>query len=161
MVRPDDVRGVASLWGGRWAPRLPKLCPRAASGPTAPPRGAEPPPTGGPLKPPADFAASYDASGDGTPVFFTFRNTTSSRLGSVHIYWNDGECPRTEQDENADGAHFVDPATPGQPVRVDIGAPWFKPATTERTFCVVAWSIGKDGSRSARITATFVAPLES
>lgn len=164
MLRPDDVRGAASLWGGRWAPKLPKGCPRERSGPTAVPASGRKPPkpaTGGPLKPPSNFAASYDASGDGTPVLITFRNTTSSLLSSVHVYWNDGECPKTEQDENMDGAHFVDPAKPGQEVRIDLGAPWFTPGGTERSICVAAWSLGKDGSKSSRVTATFAAPLDT
>lgn len=164
MLRPDDVRGAASLWGGRWAFRLPKGCPRERTGPTAIPASWRRPPkpaTGGPLRPPSNFAAAYDPSGDGTPVSITFRNTTSSLLSSVHVYWNDGECPKTEQDQNMDGAHFVEPAKPGQEVRVDLGSPWFTPAPAERSICVAAWSLGKDGSKSARVTATFVAPLET
>jgi len=161
MLRPDDVRGVASLWGGRWAPQLPKMCPRKSSGPTANPAAANQPPRGGPLTPPSNFGANYDPSGDGTPVVITFRNTTSSLLGSVHVYWNDGPCPKSEKDENMVGAHFLDPATPGEQVRIDLGRPWFTPDSTERGFCVAAWSISKDNYKSARVTATFVAPLRT
>jgi hypothetical protein len=166
MLRPDDVRGVASLWGGRWAPKLPKGCPRERSGPTAVPaswgKPGKPvkPATGGPLKAPSNLAASYDPSGDGTPVLITFRNTTSSLLSSVHVYWSVGACPQTENDEAIEGAHFVEPAAPGQEVRIDLGPPWFRPAPAERSICVAAWSLGKDGSKSARATTTFVAPLD-
>ena len=60
-----------------------------------------------------------------------------------------------------EGAHFVEPATPGQDVRIDLGSPWFTPGAVERRFCVAAWSIGKDNFRSTRVTTTFVAPLDS
>jgi hypothetical protein len=117
MLRPDDVRGVASLWGGRWAPKLPKGCPRERTGPTAvpaywrkPPPGSKPP-RGGPLKPPSDFTATYDPSGDGTPVLITFRNTTSSLLGSVEVYWKQDKCPNSEADgEIAGGTSSSQPS---------------------------------------------------
>ncbi len=169
MLRPDDVRGVASLWGGRWAPKLPKGCPRERSGPTAipaswrkPPPG-EPvkPPRGGPLKPPSNLAASYDPSGDGTPVSITFRNTTSSLLGSVHVYWKENVCPRSEDDGDVAGGHVVRPATPGQEVRIDSKLSWVPPGGGERLICVAAWSVGKDDAKSALVSTTFVAPPAS
>lgn len=170
MLRPDDVRGVASLWGGRWAPKLPKGCRRERTGPTAIPGGARQPPPGKPppgkpppggiLKPPSNLAASYDPSGDGTPVVITFRNTTSSLLGSVRVYWKYGACPTMKANEELDGVHIIDPATPGEQVRLDTELPSLVPRSGERRVCVAAWSLDKNASAvSAGVTATFDVPL--
>jgi hypothetical protein len=117
--------------------------------------GAAPP--GGALKPPSELAARYDPSGDGTPLLVTFRNTTSSLLGSVRVYWNLGSCPRISALADLGGAHVVDPATPGQKVRIDDELPSVVPGGSRRV-CVAAWSLGKDSSVSAGATATFDLP---
>jgi Matrixin len=167
MLRPDDVRGVASLWGGRWAPKLPKGCPRESSGPTAvpaswrkpPPNEPIKPPWGGPLNPPSNLAASYDPSGDGTAVVITFRNTTSSLLGSVRVYWKYGACPTMKANEELDGVHIIDPATPREQVRIDTELPSLVPRRGERRVCVAAWSLDRNASAvSAGVTATFDVP---
>ena len=152
MLRPDDVLGVASLWGGRWAPKLPKGCPRERSGPTAIPASWRKPPPGEPVKPPrggplnpSNLAASYDPSGDGTPVSITFRNTTSSLLGSVHVDWKENVCPRSEDDGDVAGGHVVRPATPGQEVRIDSKLSWVQRAAASDSS---AWRPGA----SARTT---------
>jgi hypothetical protein len=176
MLRPDDVRGVASLWGGRWAPKLPKGCRRELNGPTAIPGGARKPPPGGPgtpppgtpspgtpppggpLKPPSNLAVSYDPSGDGTPVVITFRNTTSSLLRSVSVYWKSGACP-IRANEELGGGRFIDPATPGEQVRIDTEFQSFLPRSGARRVCIAAESLHKSASGvSAGVTATFDVP---
>jgi hypothetical protein len=129
-----------------------------SGGATKPPRGgvAKPPP-GGALKPPSDFAALYDSSGDGTPLLVTFRNTTSSLLRSVRVYWNLGTCPRITAVADLGGAKVIEPATPGQKVRIDDELPSVVPGGSRRV-CVAAWSLAKNNSVSAAVTATFELP---
>ena len=110
-------------------------------------------------KPPSNLAASYDPSGDGTPVVITFRNTTSSLLGSVRVYWKYGACPTMKANEELDGVHIIDPATPGEQVRIDTELSSLVPRSGERRVCVAAWSLDRNASAvSAGVTATFDVP---
>jgi hypothetical protein len=120
-------------------------------------RAAPKSPPGGALKPPSDFEAGYDPSGDGTPLLVTFRNTTSSLLASVRVYWNLGSCPKISAVADLGGFHIVDPATPGGNVRIDDELPSVARGGSRRV-CVAAWSLGKDNSVSAGVTATFEIP---
>ena len=133
----DALAGKPSTGGG------------AGSGgaPTPPAGGSPAPPAGGSLKPPSDFAASYDPSGDGTPLLVTFRNTTSSALGSVRVYWNRGACPKISVVADLGGARVIDPATPGQSIRIDDRLPAAVEGGSRRV-CVAAWSLGKDNAVS-------------
>ena len=155
MVRRDDVRGVARLWGGRWAPKLPKGCPRESSPKTKLPDGEDGPgdslpPPGGPLAPPSGLRVEHDPSGDETPLMITFRNTTSPQLQSVQVIWKVGACPASWDNEDIDGFHYVDPAIPGQEVRIDGE---LSASGTSRKVCIAAWSMAGD-SASATVTAT-------
>jgi hypothetical protein len=114
------------------------------------------PPPGGTLKPPSDFKASYDPSGDGTSLVVTFRNTMSSLLRSVRVYWNLGTCPKISAVADLGGARVIDPATPGRQIRIDDELPSVAPGGSRRV-CVAAWSLGKD-SVSAAVTTTFQLP---
>jgi hypothetical protein len=55
------------------------------------------------------------------------------------------------------GAHVIDPATPGQQIRIDDELPSAAPGGSRRV-CVAAWSLGKHNSVSAAVTATFQLP---
>jgi hypothetical protein len=130
-------------------------------GAAKPPRGGVPkPPPGGVLKPPSNFAASYDPSGDGTPLLVTFRNTTSSLLRSVRVYWNLGSCPKISALADLGGFKVIDPATRGQEVRIDDELPSVVPGGSRRV-CVAAWSLDKGDSPSAGVTATFELPASA
>jgi hypothetical protein len=144
-----------AIAGKPWRGGARKPPPGGASKP--PPGGASKPPAGGALKPPSNFAARYDASGDGTPLLVTFRNTTSSLLGSVRVYWNLGSCPKISAVADLGGAHVIQPATPGQDVRIDDRLPSVVPGGSRR-ICVAAWSLGKNNSVSAAVTATVELP---
>ena len=152
MVRRDDVRGVARLWGGRWAPKLPKGCPREGSPKTKLPDGADEP--AGSLPPPSGLRVEHDPSGDGTPLAITFRNTTSPQLQSVQVMWKLGACPASWDNVDIEGFHYVDPATPGQEVSIDGE---LSASGTSRKVCVAAWSMAGD-SASAPVTATVDVP---
>jgi hypothetical protein len=154
MVRRDDVQGVARLWGGRWAPRLPRTCPREGSPKTELPDGGDAP--GDSLPPPSALKVAHDPSGDGTPLVITFRNTTSPRLDSVQVFWRLGACPASWDNVDIEGVHYVNPAVPGQEVRIDGELSPSAPGATRRV-CVVAWSIAGD-SASAPVTATVDVP---
>ena len=119
--------------------------------------GSPTPPPVGTLKPPSAFTASYDPSGDGTPLLVTFRNATSSGLGSVRVYWNRGACPKISAVSDLGGARVIDPATPGQSIRIDDQLPAVVEGGSRRV-CVAAWSLGKDNSASAAVTVTFEPP---
>ena len=115
------------------------------------------PPAGGTLKPPSDFAASYDPSGDGTNLLVTSGTPRSSGLGSVRVYWNRGVCPKLAAVADLGGARVIDPATPGQSIRIDEQLPAAVEGGSRRV-CVAAWSLGKDNAASAAVTAVFEAP---
>jgi hypothetical protein len=115
------------------------------------------PPPGGSLAPPSDFKASYDPSGDGTPLLVTFRNTTSSVLRSVRVYWNLGRCPKITEASDLGGFRVIERATPGQRVHIDDELPSVVPGGSRRV-CVAAWSLAKDNSVSAAVTSTFELP---
>jgi hypothetical protein len=119
--------------------------------------GAPTTPSVGTLKPPSAFTARYDPSGDGTPLLVTFRNATSAGLGSVRVYWNRGACPKISAIADLGGARVIDPATPGQSIRIDDQLPAAVEGGSRRV-CVAAWSLGKDNSASAAVTATFEPP---
>jgi hypothetical protein len=111
------------------------------------------------LKPPSGFSARLDPSGDGTPLVVTFRNTTSSLLRSVHVSWNLGTCPTISAVGDLGGFRVLEPALPGSEVRIDEKLPFV--AGGSRHVCVAAWSLGKDGSVSAGVTATFELPPDA
>jgi hypothetical protein len=117
------------------------------------PRKSVPAATDDTLKPPSGFTARFDPSGDGTPLVVTFRNTTSSLLRSVRVSWNLGSCPTISAVGDLGGFRVLEPALPGSEVRIDEKLPLL--ASGSRHVCVAAWSIGKDGSVSAGVTATF------
>jgi hypothetical protein len=108
----------------------------------------------GTLKPPSELAAVYDASGDGTPLVITFRNATSPLLQRVRVYWNRGSCPKISTVGDLAGARFINPATPGERVRIDDKIP----SGSAPFVCVAAWSHGKNDETSAAVTATVQLP---
>jgi hypothetical protein len=150
MVRRDDVRGVARLWGGRWAPKLPTGCPREGSAKTE--LGGDAPGTA--LPPPSALKVGYDSSGDGTALVITFRNPTAPKLDSVQVMWRVGGCPASWNNVDIEGFHYVDPATPGEAVSIDGE---LSPSVAGRRVCVAAWSNAGDSS-SAPATATLDVP---
>jgi hypothetical protein len=152
MVRRDDVRGVARLWGGGWAPKLPKGCPRESSPKAELPEGRDAPGVG--LPPPSALKLGFDASGDGTPLVITFRNTAAPQLDSTQVMWRVGGCPASWDNVDIDGFHYVDPAIPGQEVSIDGE---LSPSGAGRRVCVAAWSNAGDSS-SAPATATLDVP---
>lgn len=155
-VQKDDVRGVASLYGGRWAPKRPAACLRSASG--APGADKEPPPGPPPapaVAPPSELAAAVDASGDGSNLVVTLRAPPEPSLEAVVVFWRWGSCPVLADPDTWEGAESITSAAPGQPVRIDREV---TPPAGERRLCVAAVSYGKDETTSTQVTAIVVFP---
>jgi hypothetical protein len=70
--------------------------------------------------------------------------------------WTAGSCPADCETVSIEGVHYVDPAVPGEAVRIDdaLSHPAEGPI---RRLCVAAWSLAGD-SASAPVTTTLDLP---